>query len=370
MSITQRGFHPSVLTMLIAVLLSILGVVLLCVLIVDVYVTVFVPRGRAGLIASRTYSFAWNMWRKIGGRWPEERRRNWLAQLGPLLVPVTVLVWGTLLIVSFALIYAPWVQDFGISPPESGPMADWAKALYYSGYSAVTLGVGDVIPNGTFPRLLAVAEAGFGFAIITVSVTYLLSVYSARNQATIVAVAISRFIGRRDGADPIDVLIATAQCGTEAEVSDWLGRLSADLVALVALEGQYPLVNYFHEPKDDHALPIALSDLLELVTLCRALLSPDRFPELAMGPTTQSVERIGRHFLRETSTIKTDGDNTLGEERRRRYEDARSRLEDGGVSLRNEDEAWSLYDAIRSGWDMPDERAREWFGYRSATESR
>jgi len=352
------------------VLLLILGLIILCILILDVYVTVFVPRGQAGIIARRTYSCMWSGWRKIANRLPEGRRRTWLAQLGPLLVPMTVLIWGGLLILSFALIYAPWVQDFRISPPESGPMSDWAMAIYYSGYSAVTLGVGDVTPNGTFPRMLAVIEAGFGFALITVSVSYLLSVYSARNQATVVALTISRFIGRREGRDPVELLIGASRSGAEAEIGDWLGRMNADLVKLAELQGQYPLVNYFHEPDDDRALPISLSDWLELITICRTILCPVRFPGLATGPTTMAAGRIGHHFLNETATIDTEGENNLGEQRRRRYSIARSLLENAGVELRDDDDAWPAYDSLRRQWDMADEYVRQRLGYASERETR
>ncbi len=350
------------------VLLATVGVILLCALINDIFATVFVPRGKGGPITRRIFSGAWFVWRWIGNHLPEQRRRSWLAYLGPLLVPVTVLAWGSLLIIGFALVYAPWVSDFSISPPESGPMADWALALYYSGYSAVTLGVGDVTPNGTFPRLLAVTEAGFGFAIITVTVSYLLSVYSARSQATILSLSVCRFIGRGDGDDPVSLLIDVAESGAEQEVTDWLGRIEVILVEFIELEGQYPLINYFHEPEDDRALPIAISDLLDLVTISRTLLSPERFPALATGPTTRVIERIGLNYLQQTSTIATAGENTLGEERRKRYDDARWRLEGAGVPLRDDEKAWPAYDALRSEWDMADERIREWLGYRSATD--
>jgi hypothetical protein len=350
------------------VLLAIVGVILLCALISDIFATVFVPRGKGGPIARRIYSGAWSGWRWIGIHLPEQRRRGWLAYLGPLLVPITVLVWGAALIVGFALIYAPWVPDFSISPAESGPMADWALALYYSGYSAVTLGVGDVTPDGTFPRLLTVMEAGFGFAIITVTVSYLLSVYSARSQATILSLSVFRFIGRGDGEDPVSLLIDVADSGAEEEVTDWLGRIEVILAEFVELEGQYPLINYFHEPRDDRALPIAISDLLDLVTISRSMLSPERFPSLATGPTTKVIERIGLNYLQETSNIGTSGENTLGAERRERYDDARRRLEQAGVPLRNDEEAWPAYDALRCEWDMADERIREWLGYRSATD--
>ena len=350
------------------VLLAIVGVILLCALISDIFATVFVPRGKGGPITRRIYSGAWSAWRWIGFHLPEQRRRGWLAYLGPLLVPITVLAWGAVLIVGFALIYAPWVPDFSISPPESGPMANWALALYYSGYSAVTLGVGDVTPNATFPRLLAVTEAGFGFAIITVSVSYLLSVYSARSQATILSLSVFRFIGRGDGEDPVSLLIDVSESGAEEEVTDWLGRIETILVEFVELEGQYPLINYFHEPSDARALPIAISDLLELVTISRTMLSPERFPALATGPTTRVIERIGLNYLQQTSAINTAGENTLDEERRVRYDDARRRLDDTGVPLRDDEDAWLAYDALRSEWDMADERIREWLGYRSATD--
>lgn len=345
------------------------GLALLLVLIADVHSTVFVPRGQAGLVSRRLYRGAWRVWKWIGNRLSGKKRRGWLAKLGPILVPLTVVVWGVFLVLGYALMYVPWVAGFHISPPESGPIADWALLLYYSGYSAVTLGVGDVTPSGTTPRLMAIMEAGSGFALVTAAVSYLLSVYNALNRSTSLALVISRFVGRREGETPASLLTAVSQEGTEEDMGDWLGNMAFELAALAELQGQYPLHHYFHEPNDDEAIPVALSDLLELVTLCRALLDPERYAGLAAGPTVKAVERIGRHYLAEFNTSLDPGEHELEEERRQRYTSAREQLADAGVSLRPDEEAWAIYSSIARQWDVADDRLRVWLGYRAAADA-
>jgi hypothetical protein len=275
--------------------LFIAGLVLLLLLVIDVHSTVFIPRGQPGLLSRRFYRGSWIAWKRISEHLPESWRRVFLAQLGPILVPLTVIIWGALLIISFSLLYAPWVSEFEISPAESGPMPDWALAFYYSGYSAVTLGVGDVVPNGTVPRLMAVVEAATGLTLFTVSITYLLSVYNARNESAGLSVAISRFVGRSEGDDPVSLLIGVARSSAAEGIGDWLGQVAFELATLVELRGQFPLLHFFHEPNDDRAVPIALSELMELITLCRAMLDPEKYPALTDGPTVRAVERLGVH---------------------------------------------------------------------------
>lgn len=50
-------------------------------------------------------------------------------------------------------------------------------ALYFSGAAASTVGIGDVYATTWALRLLAALEATWGFALFSVSISYLLSVY-------------------------------------------------------------------------------------------------------------------------------------------------------------------------------------------------
>lgn len=293
-----------------------------------------------------------------------------MAQLGPALVPLTALTWGTMLIAAFTLVYAPWASGFAVSPTATGPMADWAKTLYYSGYSAVTLGVGDVTPNATGPRMLAFIEAGAGFGLFTAGISYLLSVYNARNQATTIALAISHLVGRRDGRDPIDLVAQTATSGSANDLGSWMEQVSLDIATLVEMSGQYPLLRYFHEPNDDRAIPMAMRDLMELTTLCHTLLDPGTYPSLTRGPSMQAVHRLGLHFLEESGPGESPNPEVVRRERRDRYEEARSRLEDAGVTLRGDVDAWPRFEEITSAWDLKDDGMRAALGYRTEVDDR
>ncbi len=165
----------------------------------------------------------------------------------------------------YALLYYPWAETFLISPAETGVLPAWLKVLYRSGYSATTLGIGDVVPHSGALRLVAVSEAAHGFMLFSVGITYLLSIYAALNRTTALALEISRFVGRGDGGDPVDLLIATACAGAERDIRDWLVRTTSSLARVVQAEAQYPLLHYFHVPDDDRALVVALADLLEVV---------------------------------------------------------------------------------------------------------
>jgi hypothetical protein len=359
-AIAPGGSERAVVT----TVLFIIGLALVLLLVIDVHSTVFIPRGQPGLLSRRFYRASWLLWKRISERLPGSWRRIFLAQLGPMLVPLTVMVWGALLVIGFALMYAPWVGQFDISPVESGPMPRWALAFYYSGYSAVTLGVGDVVPNGTVPRVMAVIEAGLGFALFTVSITYLLSVYSARNESAGLSLAISRYVGSDEGDDPVSLLIGVAQSSATEGMGDWLGQIAFELATLVELRGQYPLLHFFHEPNDDRAVPIALSELMELITLCRAMLDPGEYPALADGPTVRAVERLGVHYLADFHWKDTRDEEVLCQRRRRHYDAARSRFEDAGMALRPDDQAWARFDQSMAKWDLADQHMREWLEYR------
>src|SRR5207302_993602 len=59
--------------------------------------------------------------------------------------------------------------------------------LYFSGTTFFTLGYGDVVPTGTWGRLLSVVEAGIGFGFLAVVISYLPVLYQAfsRREITI-----------------------------------------------------------------------------------------------------------------------------------------------------------------------------------------
>lgn len=68
------------------------------------------------------------------------------------------------------------------------------------------VGCRDIYAITPLLRLLITVEAGLGFALFSIGITYVLSVYGALLRATALAVHITSFIGRQAGEDAVDVV--------------------------------------------------------------------------------------------------------------------------------------------------------------------
>lgn len=339
----------------VSAMVSILaGLGVLAAVVVDVFNTVFVPRGGAGWLTSRSYRAIWAAWSAIacaGGH----RRRRLLALAGPALLPLTVVLWVAEVVAGFTLIYLPVSEHFVV--PNGDETSGAFSALYVSGYAATTLGVGDIYASTEELRLLVTLEAAAGFALFSISITYVLSVYGALQRATGLSLSISRFVGRGSGEDPIDLVCRAVCTSSEADVLVWLSRTMDELAVTDQAQRQYPLIAYFHVPDDDRALPLALSDVLTLVTVCRGLLDPEEYPTLSSGPTIVGAWSAVTTFVgdhgRELTGSGDESDDRRGD---RLYADARTRLSRAGVSLREDAAARALFLGLYQEWSA-EERA-------------
>ncbi len=335
------------------------GLLLLGVLIVDVFGTVFVPRGGAGLLTNRLYRIAWAGWSWVAGR-SGRHSRAVLAMAGPVLLPLTVAVWVAGLIAAFALIYLPYTGQFSVPQGESASVAP----LYVSAYAATTLGVGDIYAATPLLRVLITVEAGLGFALFSIAITYVLSVYGALLRATALALQITSFVGRQAGEDAVDVVCRTVRAQSQDQTLAWLRQAVSDLATTAQAQAQYPLIAYFHIPRDDRALPLALTDLLELVTVFRALPDPAAFPALTTSPTVIWASRMITTFVVEhADQLRGRGDSSDEQTGLEAYVQTRQRLRTGGIALRSDEEARALYLELRQQWSGAGQGLMHHFGY-------
>lgn len=277
-------------------------------------------------------------------------------------MPLTLAVWGSALVIGFALLYLPFTEQVAFT--QDGD-ADWWTALYLSGYSATTLGVGDVFFDNSALRILTTLEAALGFALITVGLTYLISVYNALLTSSALALNISTFIGLDDCRGAVDLLADVHRCGRESELVQWLSTTSTQLATATVAQQRYPLVQYFHATDDQRALPVALEEYFTLLVLCRAVLDPLVFPGLSTGPTSAWAERLPPEFLKTRVTqlalpvasVHDDGERT------RAARALRDRLVDHGVPARPADESARLYAKARGRFDDEHALVLKHFGY-------
>ena len=162
-----------------ALALQLVGAGLVLVALVDIFLAVLYARSGASLLSDRLNKVAWRLFRGVALALPGAKGRGrLLAYAGPSLLILSITLWVVLLLVGFALIVHPALGS-AIRSTSDPTSTDFATALYYAGFSLTTLGTGDIVPFTGFQRLLTVLMAGVGFSVLTLSLTFLTSVYSA-----------------------------------------------------------------------------------------------------------------------------------------------------------------------------------------------
>jgi hypothetical protein len=123
------------------------------------------------------------------------RRESFLTIYGPLLLVFIFAVWVLALIFGFALMFA----SFGSAAVEGEKhLHTFSEALYFSGTTVFTLGLGDVTPTKGIAEGLTIFEAGTGFALLALVIGYLPIFYQAFSRRE---VAIS-LLDARAGSPP------------------------------------------------------------------------------------------------------------------------------------------------------------------------
>ncbi len=185
---------------------TIVGAVIILTILLDAFETIVLPRRvqRGFRLTALFYRNTWRPWARAAQhiRKPT-RRENFLGYFGPLSLIVLLGFWAVGLIVGFAFVQ----YGLGEHLQTTGEKITHWTLLYHSGETFFTLGYGDITPNNTGARVLAVMEAGMGFAFLGVVIGYLPVVYSA-------------FTTRE-----IEISLLDARAGSPPSAGEFLGRL-------------------------------------------------------------------------------------------------------------------------------------------------
>src|SRR5271156_6590063 len=247
----------------------ILGVVIICVVLLDAFETVVLPRRvtRHFKLTAWFYRRTWIPWRNIAGRIRNfTRQQSFLGYFGPLSLIMLMAFWAASLILGFAML------QYGIGEHEqlSHEPITFARIIYHSGQTFFTLGYGDILPTSSLARALSVIEAGMGFAFLGVVIGYLPVVYASFSRREI---QIS-MLDARAGSPPTAAELLTRLAGTPENpaidqvvldgcLRDW-ERWSAEL-----LESHisYPVLSFFRSQHSNQSWVGALTTMLDVTSL-------------------------------------------------------------------------------------------------------
>ena len=246
-----------------AIFAALLGLFLIGLIVWEGFETIILPRSvtRALRVTRGFYRLLWPASAKIAKRMPKGTRSLFLSYFGPLSLPLLLVLWAMVLILGFALLQ--WAQTGGITRVLG--MSRLQTALYQSGVTFFTLGYGDVTPRTNLARLVAVCEAGIGFAFLAVVIGYLPVLYQAFSQRE----AIISLLDARASSPPSATEMLKRHSENHQMASLTLLLRDWEIWASEQLESHlsYPVLTYYRSQHDHQSWLGALTAIMDTCSL-------------------------------------------------------------------------------------------------------
>lgn len=234
---------------------TLLGIALILAALRDIFDVLFHPLGR-GIIARRIVRGVTGIARRLPGG---GGTAGLLA--GPLSYAAVVATWAALLAVGWALVFYPQLPegfnfDQSLDPAEHSGFLD---ALYVSLVNLTSLGYGDISPATPLLRILGPVETMFGLGLLTASISWLISIYSAISRRDALAHEVHLI---KEAEEQLGEKLADADPALLERMltsfADQLIRTRRDVI-------HFPITHFFRTEDEERALAGLLPFLSSLV---------------------------------------------------------------------------------------------------------
>src|SRR5215212_5582535 len=175
-----------------------LGILLIVMILLDIFLTVLYARIGTSIIGSRVGRLVWASFvtaSKVFG----SRRGAVLSFCGPVILVLLVGVWALGLTLGAALITHPELGT-SIRASQGETPTDFVTAMYAGGSSMAIVGASDFTPHTSATRLLFLFNSLIGMSVMSLTLTYLMQVYTALQRRNVMAMNIHLLSARTGDA--------------------------------------------------------------------------------------------------------------------------------------------------------------------------
>lgn len=237
------------------------GLALLFVILWDAFETVILPRRvmRSYRLARLFFRSTWLVWRALARKISSQKtQQSFLSYYGPLSLLLLFATWAGTLILAFGMLQ--WAAG-----RSSGAAASFRSDIYLSGSTFFTLGMGDITPTTTLARVVAVFEAGTGFGLLAIVISYLPTMYGAFSQRE---VNIS-LLDARAGSPPTagELLRRHGRHRIEDGLGIYLRDWETWSAQLMESHLTYPFLCFFRSQHDNQSWVAAFTSILDVCAL-------------------------------------------------------------------------------------------------------
>lgn len=332
------------------------GFVLLALVLLDVFFTVLYARLGTGLLAPRISRMVWRLFlwasRPLG-----RHRRVAMSFCGPVNVAVLVLTWALGLALGTALVIHP-VLGTAVRANSGPTPTDFLTAMYVGGNSVSIVGGSSFSPQtGTF-RLFFLINSLLGMSVVSLTLAYLMQIYSALQHRNALGLRIYLFSWQRDDAAEL-----IARLGPQGKFQGGYNNLSVLAGAVSEMKEShhfYPVLFYFRFPVTFYSVSSISTVSLDAVSLIRSALDESEYGWLQesgavaelWGASRLVITSLAETFLSAGAAHPGPPSAETKERWRRRYRVALRRLQQAGIRTVEDEEAGARrYVALRAEWD-------------------
>jgi hypothetical protein len=234
----------------VKIILPIIGVTIVIAAVYDLFQTVFHPAANGGF-SDWISGTVWRILRRFGHRG--------MLLAGPLAFVMTVAYWAGSLVFGFGLVYAPYLPESftfvqGLAPEG---YRSFGAALDVSLCSLMTLSTG-AYPKNLWIQMSMGIESLLGFALLTASVSWMLSIYPVlEHRRSLAQCATLLHYSEEQGIRRLDQI-------SDSDLSSILQAIVSQLTTHRNELMQFPITYYFYEEDKVTALPGVLPYLADI----------------------------------------------------------------------------------------------------------
>jgi hypothetical protein len=337
------------------------GGIVLAVTLLDVFLTVLYARAGTGLLAPRLMQGVWRVFRALAGG----RRARIFNFCGPTQLVALVLTWGVLLALGSGLVIHPALGT-GVKSSSGTTDTDFVTALFVGGSSMSIVGASDYGPASAGYKLLFLFNSLVGMSVTSLTLTYLMQVYSALRSRNTLGLMVHAQSG--ETGDAAELIARWGPGGRFEGGYNNLSTLAGAVAAIKETHHFYPVLFYFRFEDAFYAPSRILLITLDAAALVRTALDPGELGWLQESAALAELEQTSALLLRTLDRNFLVHHATATQSREPwwlRYERALLRLRGAGIPTRPDPEAGAReYVELRATWEPGIEAVAPALGFR------
>jgi hypothetical protein len=344
---------------------QVVGVALILAVMADVFLTVLYARvGRRGLarfgtgvISERVAVGVWRAFRWAGTR-GGRINDDLLSFAAPVIVVLFLAVWVAMLTAGSAMVLQPALGS-DIRATSGHTPTDFFTAFFIAGGNISTMGAGPYVPRTWLFRAVYVINALTGLSILTLTLTYLMQIYTTLQRRNTLAFKLDVMAGSTGDAAE---LVAGLGVGGHFDAGyTQLAELGAEIVSQKEAYQFYPVLFYFRYRQACYATSRMALMLLDAVSLMQGALGSDAADWIKRTAAVKQlwlatiglITTLDGVFLpgNESQHSRATPDEATLDRWRRRYASAVRRFEEAGIETTADEEAgFREYVDLRIRW--------------------